>query len=128
MKKVLIIDDSKFIQTVVENEISKVVDVKITICDTYEKTKKLLKKKKFDIAIVDLNLPDAQDGEAIDLVLAHDIPTIVLTGGMNKKTKDIVLKKDIIEFLKGGLNDAIKNKLIGCSKQDFLKEYFRVLA
>ena len=99
MKKVLIVDDSRFIQVIVKEEISKVIEADISIADSIQETKKLLKDHNFDVAILDIHLPDAEHGEVIDLVLFYDIPVIVLTGGMNKISKDIILKKDIIEYI-----------------------------
>jgi len=99
MANILLVDDSKFIQVLVKDALLKKLDVDISSAYTLEETKELVKKEHFDMAIVDVNLPDAQNGEAIDIAIEHEIPTVVLTAGMNKVTKKIILKKDIVEYI-----------------------------
>jgi len=108
MSKILLIDDSKFIQAIVKDTLLKTLNIEIVSSYTYEQADKLLKNDHFDIAIVDINLPDAQNGEAIDLTIEHKVPTVVLTGGMNKTLKKIIKKKDIVEYITKSDPETIK--------------------
>ncbi len=99
MKEILLVDDSKFIQAIVKDSLSEIKDANITQSYTFEDTKQLLEENRYDIAIVDVNLPDAQNGEAISLTASYDIPVVVLTAGINKTIKDIILKENIIEYV-----------------------------
>ncbi len=99
MKKILIVDDSKFILAIIEDEITRVMDANIMTAASYAGAKALLEKEEFHIAVLDVHLPDAANGEVIDLVDSYDIPIIVLTGGMNEQTKSIILEKEIIEYI-----------------------------
>lgn len=99
MKNVLIVDDSKFILAIVEDEIRQKVEVDIMTAASYEAAKKLLEQETFHVAVLDVHLPDAQNGEVIDLVDEYEIPVIVLTGGMNEQTKKIIMQKEIIEYI-----------------------------
>ncbi len=49
--------------------------------ETFKDTEKALKTygDKIDIALLDYNLPDAPDGEAIDIVVNYGIPSIIFT-------------------------------------------------
>ena len=53
-----------------------------------------------DLAILDLNLPDADTGAIVNYAMKKEIPTIVLTATANEKLKDI----SEINFMK------VKNK------------------
>lgn len=108
MANILLVDDSKFIQVLVKDVLLKKLNVEISSSYTLEETNKLLKKENFDVAIVDINLPDAPNGEAIDLTIKHGIPVIVLTAGMNKTSKKIITKKDIVEYITKSDPETIK--------------------
>jgi diguanylate cyclase (GGDEF)-like protein len=99
MRNILVVDDSRFILAIVENAISKVMDVEIYTANSYERAEALVKSHHFDLAVLDVHLPDAERGEVIDLLNFCDVPVIVLTGGMNKKTETIILEKELIEYV-----------------------------
>lgn len=100
MKKILLVDDSTFILAALENKINEQInEITLLKAQSYEETRLLLEQHKFYAAVVDVNLPDAEKGETIDLVNTFGIPVIVLTGTMNEEIKEVILKKDIYEFV-----------------------------
>ncbi len=50
-------------------------------------------------SVVDYNLPDAPDGEAIDYSIQSYIPTVVITGRLDERTRDKVLSKDVVDYI-----------------------------
>lgn len=50
-------------------------------------------------ALVDYNLPDAADGQAIDFTIDAFLPTIVITGRQDQATRDNVLSKDVVDYI-----------------------------
>lgn len=53
--------------------------------------------------IADIELPDAPNGEAIDEVLAHNIPCVVLTGRTDQATRQQLIEKGVSDYVtKGG--------------------------
>ena len=50
-------------------------------------------------AIVDLNLPDAQNGEIVDLILASKVPCIVLTGTFDDNLRLRLLNKGVLDYV-----------------------------
>ena len=50
-------------------------------------------------AVVDYNLPDAPDGEAIDYALEAFIPTVVITGKQEESIRNKVLAKDVVDYI-----------------------------
>ena len=75
-------------------------------------------------AVVDFNLPDAPNGEAIDFAIESFLPTIVITGSLNESTRTTILNKNVVdyipkenaqvyEYLTRLLNRLDKNKKVG---------------
>ena len=54
---------------------------------------------QYQVAVVDLSLPDAPDGEAVDMVLSFGIATIVLTGSLDSATHDRISAKPIVDYV-----------------------------
>ncbi|MER2492475.1 diguanylate cyclase domain-containing protein [Catenovulum sediminis] len=55
--------------------------------------------KAYFCVCADYHLPDAPNGEAIDLALSQQIPTFVLTGKLDEQTRLRVLKKSVVDFI-----------------------------
>ncbi len=106
MKTVLIVDDSSVILDLLENKIKKSIDVNILKANTYkEATKYILEEEIIHIAILDLNLPDARNGQIVDFAISKDIPSVILTGLMNEELQRTILQKDILDYvIKSDLN------------------------
>ncbi len=100
MQTVLIVDDSKFILNLLEDRISELLHVRILKAASFQAAKEFINKEEIiHVAILDLNLPDAQDGDMVDYAISNHIPSIVLTGLMNENMKQTILKKDIVDFV-----------------------------
>jgi diguanylate cyclase (GGDEF)-like protein len=104
--RILLVDDNKtlvkLISLKIQNELSLEVDVAYSLLEAELFTKKYT----YTLAILDLNLPDAPNGEVVDAMLKKNIPSIVLTGSVDKKFREEMLKKEIIDYVhKGGIDD-----------------------
>lgn len=106
MKTVLIVDDSQIVLTLLEEKIKKVLNVTILKALSYkEAVKHISEQDIIHIAILDINLPDAKEGQIIDYAISKDIPSVILTGLMNENLKQTILQKDIIDYvIKSDLN------------------------
>jgi PleD family two-component response regulator len=51
------------------------------------------------VALLDLNLPDAPDGEVIAPVLAYGIPAIVFTGTYSDEVRESVLARNVLDYV-----------------------------
>ncbi|WP_111979037.1 diguanylate cyclase [Algibacillus agarilyticus] len=98
-KKLLAVEDSRPVLKLIKHvgqRAGYVVDTATTLAETQAL---LAKDTDYDIATIDYNLPDASNGEAIDLVLSKSIPSIVLTGSMSDKVRDSLLAKPIVDYI-----------------------------
>ncbi|WP_348653031.1 diguanylate cyclase [uncultured Sulfurimonas sp.] len=100
-KKILIVDDSKVVRSMVKKALDECqeIDADLIFTESYAQTQEIVQKHRFHIAILDVTLPDAQNGEVIDLLTEQDVPVVVLTGGISNASKNIILKKNIMEYI-----------------------------
>lgn len=100
MKKVLIIDDDVTIVRFLKEMISYKLKLPCTTVSSFSELQKVLEDSEdFSIALVDIILHDAQNGEAIDAVLAKGIPVIAMTGSANTQLQKRMLEKEILDYV-----------------------------
>lgn len=99
MKPLLIVDDSKTFLKTLEYVISQSGKFKPYTASSYSEAKILLQKNNFFAAIVDLNLPDCVEGKAVELTCSKNIPTIVLTGLLNKELTKRISNYGIVDYI-----------------------------
>ncbi len=100
MHHVLIIDDSNFVLNVVEKALHKEIsELTVHKAKSLFEANSLLEINDYHAAIIDINLPDSRQGEAIDAVTSKNIPAIILTANIDESIREIVLKKNIVEFV-----------------------------
>ncbi|MFC1886896.1 response regulator [Thermodesulfobacteriota bacterium] len=101
MPRILLVEDSIFFGKLVKKRIEAQLGFKVSWYKTYSEVKKSLTSGKtpFFIGLLDLNLPDASDGEIVDLVLSRKIPSIVFTGEVSNKIRERVWSKNIIDYV-----------------------------
>jgi diguanylate cyclase (GGDEF)-like protein len=100
MAKILIVEDSPTILARLSDAIIKNLGFEVIQASSFDEARiRLQKNNDIDIALLDLGLPDAKDEEIVDFVQKFDIPIIVLTGSDNERTKELIAKKDIIEYI-----------------------------
>ncbi len=101
MKKVLIVDDSSTILLLLKTEIKKYNFIEPYYAKSYKEAMKIIRENRgnFHAALLDLNLPDAPNGEIVRLANSHKIPAVVLSGTMDEELKESILKKDVVDFV-----------------------------
>jgi len=98
-QRLLVIEDSKPIATVIK-QIARSLKYEVTVVKTLAELETTLQgDSDFFAATIDYALPDASDGEAIDCVLSHGIPGVVMTGKMDEETRQRILAKPVIDYI-----------------------------
>jgi diguanylate cyclase (GGDEF)-like protein len=103
--RILIVEDTPTIARV-QKHIAQKVGYNVDIAQSLAETKELISKHHYFCAVVDFILPDAPQGEAVPCTVAADIPTIVMTGNIDKYTRDTVEKYPIIDYIIKGNKQA----------------------
>lgn len=100
-KRILVVDDSATIGMVVKNAINSAVEIQVDLARSLAACKLLLDEhhEDYQVAVVDLSLPDAKDGEAVDMVLSSGVATIVLTGSLDNSTHERISAKPIVDYV-----------------------------
>lgn len=101
MKNILVVEDSKFFLNVIQHGFERDGTIKVHIATSVAETKERLARatEPFELALVDLRLPDGLNGEAADLALAEDIPTVVFTSNFNEDIRDRFLDRGVLDFI-----------------------------
>jgi len=106
MERILIVEDNKTLAKLISKKISNSLKFKVDIAYNLHEAKLFLKMHTYFVTLLDLNLPDAPNGEVVDYVLSHDNSAIVLSGNIDKAFRKQMLKKNIIDYVnKGGIDD-----------------------
>ncbi len=101
VKKILVVEDSAMVSKVLHHVIKQNISVEAHYAASFAEAKALLAKARepYFAALVDLNLPDAPDGEVVDFTLQQGVPTIVLTGSFCEKKREALLAKGIVDYV-----------------------------
>jgi len=98
---VLIVEDSKAIGSLLKVNIKQLAGIEAKLVTTLKDAKALLDEEAgcFYVAVLDLNLPDAPNGEIVDLVQSYNIPVIVLTGSLDPSMRDQMFNKQVADYV-----------------------------
>jgi len=109
-KKILVVEDNRAINEMLVSSLQQELNIEIESADTMAAAKTIVdaQPKSFFLAILDLNLPDAHNGEIVDYVMDVGIPSIVLTGDKDTETEEAILNKGVIEFVSKNNPHAIR--------------------
>ena len=106
MEKILIVEDNKTLAKLIAKKIKETLDFEVDVAYSLKEAKLFIKAYKYFITLLDLNLPDAPNGEVVDYALSKDQHVIVLSGNIDKEFRKRILQKEIIDYVtKGGMND-----------------------
>jgi len=101
MKNILIVDDSKLITTAVKTVVEEQLSLNCVIAGSMKEAadRMLEYKGAFAVALLDLGLPDAPNGEIVELVTKFDIPSIVLTASHDIENEQKFRYKNIVDYV-----------------------------
>ncbi|KQV34817.1 regulator [Rhizobium sp. Root268] len=105
----LLIEDSRMFSTVLTHGLETIHGLSVTHCPTFAAARRAIEAEPgaFSLAVLDLNLPDAPNCEALDFVTAHQIAAVVFTGTFNDTTRDAVLARGVVDCVIKSQPDAI---------------------
>jgi len=102
MSKFLLVEDSPIVIKIIKHVGKSNTALQCDTASTFEAAKKLIEQNGTDhylVAVVDLNLPDAPNGEVVDYTISQKIPTIVLTGNYDDEKREKMLEKHIVDYV-----------------------------
>jgi len=101
MQTTLLVEDASFFEKAIVKKLHEVGRHQIMVARSYEEAENCLNLPigEPDLALVDLTLPDAPDGEIVDLCDKFKIPTIVFTSRFDPQTRSKMLEKGVIDYV-----------------------------
>jgi len=104
--EVLLIEDQRSLAQMAAKMLYERWGCHVLIATTLEQVRSILSQNKhrFFVAVSDLNLPDAPDGEVIDELKAAKIPVIAVTGNFDDSLQEDIMGKGVIDYV---LKDSI---------------------
>lgn len=104
MDKILVVEDSHVYSRILQTKIAERFGCGTVVANSRaEAVKAIAEGGGFHAALVDLNLPDAPQGEVVEDTLAAGIPTIILTGDYEEHTRAKFLNRPVVDyFIKDG--------------------------
>ena len=123
MYNILLVEDNNMILERLKVEIQKYPLFKPLFAQSYKEAMRAVREHQehLKIALLDFNLPDAPDGEVVELMHSHKIPSIIFTGTLSESVQRIILKSSVIDFILKDNSNSIKLALDSAART--LKNY-----
>lgn len=101
LKKILVVEDSVMFTRILKRSIEANGGFEVIAVESFADLKHLLAENKhqFFASLLDVNLPDAPNGEVIDFVLGHNIPAIIFTGKLDDNFRKKIYTKGIVDYV-----------------------------
>lgn len=101
MANILLVEDAKFFRSVLTSQIEGKLGHQVTPVENYKDAVAELTSgnTEYELALLDLNLPDAPDGEIVDMVSGKDIPSIIFSGSFLEEIRDQLEKQHVIDYI-----------------------------
>mgnify|MGYP006284072683 CR=1 FL=1 len=98
--KILIVEDSDSSARGLKNVIEVSTGFEVLIAGTLAETRYVLDREDDIVAsVVDLNLPDAPDGEAVDVLVEAGFPCVVFSASFSEGLRETVFSKGVVDYV-----------------------------
>lgn len=98
---ILIIEDQLSIAMLLQSKLSECTNHTILLLQSLQEVKEVISSDEVEIlvAMCDLNLPDAPDGEAVKVLKDQNVTTVVLTGTYKEETRLAMLDAMVADYV-----------------------------
>ncbi|MGZ9721245.1 diguanylate cyclase [Rhizobium miluonense] len=127
-QKILLVEDSRMFSAVLSHRFETELGLSVTHCSSLKALNEALENEDrgFTMAVIDLNLPDAAHGEALDVAVAHNIPTIVFTASFDVATRNRIMVRRVVDYVLKDSEFALDN-LVSAVQRAIANRATRVL-
>ena len=100
-RQILVIEDSRTFSLALRQMLQAETGLPVTTCASLKEVSDLIVAAPgaYAIAVVDLNLPDAPRGEALDWTVTHGIPSVVFTATFDLATRGRIMEREVIDYV-----------------------------
>ncbi|GMB82127.1 diguanylate cyclase [Shinella zoogloeoides] len=100
-QQVLLVEDSRMFSTALKYRLETELGLSVTHCPSMAAVRAIFQSEapEFALAVLDLNLPDAPNCEALDYVISKGIAPLVFTGSFSDTVRDAILAKNVLDYV-----------------------------
>ncbi|WEZ83179.1 response regulator [Rhizobium sp. 32-5/1] len=104
--RIVLAEDSNLFSAMVSKRLKELLDIDVIVCRDYDDLQFSVENSSFPatLAISNINLPGAENGEALSYLTDMSVPTIVFTGTFQESIREKILAKDIVDYV---LKDSV---------------------
>lgn len=101
MQKILLVEDAAFFEKAALKKLAEIGERRVWVARNLAQAGELLSsgEEAFDLALVDLTLPDAPDGQIVDLCISHNVPTVVFTSRFEPRLRKAMRDKGVLDYI-----------------------------
>jgi diguanylate cyclase (GGDEF)-like protein len=100
-ERILVVEDSRFFTSVLSDSLSVRPGIEVVAAASRAEAEQRLAEMEADrpLCLVDLNLPDAADGEVARDLVRRGLPVVVFTSSYDRRLRDALFRDGIIDYV-----------------------------
>ena len=99
--RIILAEDSHMFSSMIGSALKETLGLEIEICRNFTELQDVNEKSEdpITLAISNINLPGAENGEALDYLIDLAVPVIVFTGTVQDAMREKILSMDIVDYV-----------------------------
>lgn len=99
--RILLAEDSNLFTSMIGARLKELFGLEVEVCRNFHDLEEAYERstEPVTLAISNIDLPGAEQGEALNYLIDLSIPTIVFTGSFHEQTRDQLLSKEIVDYI-----------------------------
>jgi PleD family two-component response regulator len=99
--RILVAEDSNVFTQMISTRLKEMLGLTVELCRNFEELQACYEHSsdQVTLAISNINLPGAENGEALEYLIDLSIPTIVFTSTFHDDTREKLIAKDIVDYI-----------------------------
>ena len=113
-QNVILVEDSRMFSSILGHRFRTELGLNVTCCASLRELQATLAKSNhgFQLAVVNLNLPDSHDGDALDVTIGSKVPTIVFTASNDIDVRNAIIERGAIDYVVKDNAFAVDNLVV----------------
>jgi PleD family two-component response regulator len=99
--RILVAEDSNVFSSMISQKLKEQFNITVELCRNFEDLQQAyeMNSQPIQLAISNINLPGAENGEALNYLVDLSVPTIVFTSTFQEKTREGLMAKEIVDYI-----------------------------
>lgn len=99
--RILLAEDSNVFTQMIGARLNELLGLSVEICRNFEELQECYEhsSEEVTLAISNINLPGAENGEALEYLVDLSIPTIVFTSTFHEDTREKLITKEVVDYI-----------------------------